>query len=247
MPKKYVIELEEEERANLKTMVSKGKAAARMIQHAHVLLQADSAVGAPAWKDEQIAETFDLHIRTVSRIRQRFVEHGLDDALRRRLQPHGRKPRLDGVGQAQLTQIACSEPPEGRQRWTLRLLADRLVQLEVVDEISHETIRQALKKTPLLRNLWLYKCNTFSSIPADHCMLRPLYERLLTALGHFRNIWAPRRSTTGPLPCRVSGQSKRPQIRILTAYSPCSTKVIVSGPRWYRREHSLQRAVSYLV
>jgi transposase len=147
MLKKYVVELEEEERANLKSMVSKGKAAARMIQHAHVLLQADSAAGAPDWKDEQIAEIFDVHSRTVARIRQRFVEHGLDDALRRRLQPHGRKPRLDGIAEAQLTQIACSEPPEGRQRWTLRLLANRLVELEVVDEISYETIRQSLKKT----------------------------------------------------------------------------------------------------
>lgn len=149
MPKKYVVELTADERRELERLVSKGKAAARKIQHAQILLKADEAPGGPAWIDVRIAEAFGVKVCTVERIRQRLVEHGLEDALVRRQNPHGIRMRrtLDGVGEAQLCRLACSAPPEGREHWTLRLLADRLVQLEVVKTISYETVRQTLKKT----------------------------------------------------------------------------------------------------
>ena len=147
MPKKYVVELTEDERKLLKELVSKGKAAARKIQHAQVLLKADGAPGGPAWKDRKIAETFSLTVCTIERIRQRFVEHGLDDALERRQPKRTRRRRLDGEGEARLIALACSKAPEGRRRWTLQLLADRLVALEVVGHIVPETVRQTLKKT----------------------------------------------------------------------------------------------------
>ena len=147
MPKKYIVELTEEERERLKELVSKGKAAARKIQHAQVLLKADGAPSGPAWKDRQIAETFSLSVRTVERVRERFVEHGLEDALTRRQRTRSRRRRLDGEGEARLVVLACSKAPDGRKRWTLQLLADKLVELEVVDHIVPETVRQTLKKT----------------------------------------------------------------------------------------------------
>ena len=148
MPKKHVVELTVDERRELESLVSKGKAAARKIQHAQILLKADQAESGPGWTDERIAEAFGVKVRTVERIRKRLVEHGLEDALVRRQNPHGPSRRtLDGAGEAQLCRLACSAPPDGRERWTLRLLADRLVQLEVVKTISHETVRRTLKKT----------------------------------------------------------------------------------------------------
>jgi len=149
MPKKYVVELSAEERANLNAIVSKGRALARKRQHAQILLKADEGPSGPAWKDEKIAESIDVSVRTVERVRQRLVEHGLEDALTRRTTPHGSRTRrkLDGEAEARLTQIACSKPPAGRLRWSVRLLADRLVELEIVDTISRETVRRTLKKT----------------------------------------------------------------------------------------------------
>ena len=149
MPKKHVVKLSADERRELESLVSKGKTAARKIQHAQILLKADEAPGGPAWIDVRIAEAFGVKERTIERIRQRLVEHGLEDALVRRQNPHGVRMRrtLDGAAEAQLCRLACSAPPEGRERWTLRLLADRLVQLEVVKTISYETVRSALKKT----------------------------------------------------------------------------------------------------
>ena len=147
MPKKYLVELSSGERSYLESLVSKGKGLARKIQHARILLKADSGPAGPAWTDERVAEAFEVNVRTVERIRRRLVEHGLDDALLRRQATHGPRRRLDGAGEARLCQLACGAPPEGRQRWTLRLLADRLVELRVVDRISHETVRMTLKKT----------------------------------------------------------------------------------------------------
>lgn len=147
MPKKYLVELTADERKRLIELVSKGKAAARKIQHAQVLLKADGAPSGPAWKDRQIAETFSLSVRTVERVRERFVEHGLEDALTRRQRTRSRRRRLDGEGEARLVVLACSKAPDGRKRWTLQLLADKLVELEVVDHIVPETVRQTLKKT----------------------------------------------------------------------------------------------------
>jgi hypothetical protein len=149
MPKKYVVELSPVEREMLRSVVAKGRVLARKRKHAQILLKADQAEGGPAWIDEQIAQAFDVGVRTVERIRQRCVVHGLEDALLRRQDPHGQKMRrkLDGVAEAQLCKLACSAPPTGRERWTLRLLADHLVRLEVTPSISHETVRSTLKKT----------------------------------------------------------------------------------------------------
>ena len=147
MPKKYVVELSAEERGYLRGIVSKGKGAARKIQHAQILLKADGGRDGPSWTDERVAEAFGVRVRTVERIRQRLVEHGLEDALNRRQGAHGPPRKLDGAGEARLCQLACSAPPAGRERWTLGLLADGLVALRVVDSICRETVRLTLKKT----------------------------------------------------------------------------------------------------
>jgi len=144
---KYVVELTSEEREELKELVSKGKAAARKITHARVLLQADESKGGSAWTDNQIAEAFGIHINTIHVIRRRFVEQGLQPALERKNQcSPSRKRIVDGEVEARLIALRCSDPPEGTNRWNLRLLADKLVELEIVPGISHETVRQALKK-----------------------------------------------------------------------------------------------------
>ena len=129
----------------LQQVLTKGKAAARTPRHAQALLKADQPVG---WTDAAIADAFALSVRTVERLRQRFVEDGFDAALKPK--PVPRLPRkIDGAVAAHLVALACSDPPEGRRRWTLRLLADRLVELELVDSISHEGVRAALKKNAL--------------------------------------------------------------------------------------------------
>ncbi len=149
MPKKHVIELSPEERKQLNVIVSKGRVLAQKRCHAQILLKADEGPEGPALNDEEVACAIDVSVRTVERVRRRLVEHGLDDALTRRSNPHGSQARrkLDGEGEARLTQIACGQAPEGRERWTVRLLADRLIELEIVDSISRETVRQTLKKT----------------------------------------------------------------------------------------------------
>jgi len=146
--KKYEIELSSVEREFLREIVSQGSAAARKIQHAQILLKADVSEKGPAWKDEAITDAFEVSIRTVERIRKRCVEHGLEDALVHRKNPNGvHRRKLDGHGEAHLSKLACSQPPEGRDSWTLQLLGDRLVELKVVDSICRETVRTTLKKT----------------------------------------------------------------------------------------------------
>ena len=146
MDKKYIVRLTDEERTQLKELIAKGRAAAYRITHAHILLQADA--DGPAWPDERIAEALRVHVNTTHNVRQRFVEGGLETALNRkkRLMPP-RQRILDGEGEARLIALSCSGPPAGRARWTLHLLADKMVELRIVDSISHETVRQALKKT----------------------------------------------------------------------------------------------------
>lgn len=141
MNKTYVIELTDEESDALLAVVGKGKAGARKIRRARTLLLADEGL-----TDEAIASTLHMGLSTVHRTRKRFVQEGLEAALNDRPRP-GQPRRLDGKQEAFLVAMACSDPPEGRTRWTLRLLADRLVELDVVDEISHETVRRVLKKT----------------------------------------------------------------------------------------------------
>jgi hypothetical protein len=148
MNKKYVVRLTSEERTQLQRLVSVGKAAAQKILHARILLQADQGPEGLAWNDEQIAQGLSAHPRTIANVRRRLVEQGLEAALNRKKQAHpSRGPRLDGKAEACLIAMRCGEPPQGRMRWTLHLLADKLVELKVVDRVSYETVRRTLKKT----------------------------------------------------------------------------------------------------
>ena len=143
--KKYVVKLTSQERKQLEGLIKKGKVPGYKIRHAQMLLKADQGKQGPGWHDRQIAEAFGAHLTTVERLRKRFVEEGLQVALERhKRQNYTRK--LDGDAEAQLIAIACSEPPEGCNEWTLRLLADRLVELSVVDSISHMTVKRTLEK-----------------------------------------------------------------------------------------------------
>jgi transposase len=144
--KKYIVTLEPEERELLQQLIRKGKAAARKLTHARILLKADSGKGQPGWTDEQIAQALDIHPSTVANVRRRLVEEGLDAALSPRPGGHRRR-KLDGDAEAHLIALVCGEPPQGHERWTLRLLADHMVELGYVDAVSHETVRQTLKKT----------------------------------------------------------------------------------------------------
>lgn len=146
MNKKFVVRLSVEERARLESLLAKGKAAARKLTRARVLLKADCSSLGPAWSDQQIAEALNLGLITVHRVRRSFVEGGLDGALVRRPVPRRRR-MLDGEQEAHLIALACGSPPPGRCRWTLRLLADKLVELGHVGTVSHETVRRVLKKT----------------------------------------------------------------------------------------------------
>jgi transposase len=146
MNKRFVVRLSVEERGLLESLVAKGKAAARKLTRARILLKADCSSLGPAWSDQQISDALDLGAITVHRVRRSFVEGGLEGALVRR--PLPRRPlMLDGEQEAHLIALACGSPPAGRRRWTLRLLADRLVELGHVDKVSHETVRRTLKKT----------------------------------------------------------------------------------------------------
>ena len=147
MALKYIVTLAQEERDWLEQLLAKGKAAARKLTHARILLKADASERGPAWRDEDIVNALDCGAATVSRVRERFVMEGFEAALEPKRPERVYERRLDGKGEAQLVTIACSQPPDGRTRWTMRLLADRLVDLGVVDRISSETVRLALKKT----------------------------------------------------------------------------------------------------
>ena len=148
MNKTYIVRLTDVEREELKQLIDAGKAAAYRIKHANILLKVD--VDGPNWTDERAADAFNCNAKTVRNIRQRFVENGFSSALERKKQKNpSRKRVLDGKAEARLIALRCGDPPEGFARWTLHLLADTLVELEVVDSISHETVRQTLKKTSL--------------------------------------------------------------------------------------------------
>ena len=148
MKKKYIVTLTQEEQQMLRQMVSRGKTAARKLMHARILLKADSSDGV-GWDDAAIAEGLEVGRATVERVRKEFVEDGLVVALERKKPRRQYQRKLDGDGEAHLIALACSQSPQGTSRWTLRLLATRMVALEYVDDISHETVRQVLKKTNL--------------------------------------------------------------------------------------------------
>lgn len=144
---KHVVRLTAEERGQLQALITKGGRAATVLKRARILLKADEGEEGPAWSDECVAEFAEVSLSTTRRIRQRFVDGGFDAALFRKPASDRQYRKLDGQAEAHLIALTCSAPPEGRVRWTLRLLADRLVALEVVDEISSESVRRTLKKT----------------------------------------------------------------------------------------------------
>jgi transposase len=146
MNKKYVVRLTTEEREHIETLLQRGRAHARKLLYARILLKAD-ANGPDRWTDERIAEAFEVSTATVARERQRFLEDGLEVALMPKKPGRPRRRVLDGRAEAHLIALSCSDPPEGRERWSMRLLADRMVELGNVDTVSHETIRRTLKKT----------------------------------------------------------------------------------------------------
>ncbi len=144
---KHAVALTDEERAALRTLVGRGSAPARRLSHARILLKADQGEGGAAWSDAAIAGALEIHPATVARVRQQFVAEGLEAALDRRAPRREYARKLDGAQEAHLVAVACDTPPEGYERWSLRLLADELVRLDVVDTVSHETVRRTLKQT----------------------------------------------------------------------------------------------------
>ena len=148
MAKKYVVALSEAERARLRTLVGRGTGAARTLTHARILLKADQGEGGPGWTDAAIAVALEVGLATVGRVRQACATAGLDAALHQKRPDREYGRTFDGAREARLIALACSDPPAGREHWSLRLLAEHLVRLEVVATVSHETVRRALKQTP---------------------------------------------------------------------------------------------------
>ena len=146
MAKKYVVQLTEEERTELKSLVRKGTVAAHKRLHAEILLKADISEWGDKWQDERISDAFGISIRTVARVRERLVTGGLESALNRAKSSRTKRKVIDGENEAHLIALTCSDAPEGHSRWTLRLLGQRMVELGYVESVSHETIRQTLKK-----------------------------------------------------------------------------------------------------
>ncbi len=144
--KKYKVTLTEQEREELGQLIGRGKGAARKLLHARILLKADSQIG---WNDEAISEALEVSVSTIERVRERFVEEGLVAALERKAPKREYKRKLDGEQEGHLVALVCSQPPDDRARWTLKLLAQKMVALEYVDSVATETIRQTLKKMNL--------------------------------------------------------------------------------------------------
>jgi hypothetical protein len=147
MKKKYPVILTEAQREHLKSLIAVGTAPARKLTHARILLKADQSPEGPGWADEAIANAVETSQPTVARVRKQHFCEGLEAALNRRPPNRQYHRKLDGEQEARLVALACSEPPEGQARWSLRLLADKLVELEVVEEVSYQTVRRTLKKT----------------------------------------------------------------------------------------------------
>lgn len=146
---KYSVRLSLQQRKSVEQVVRSGIAPARKIMHAQILLKADKGKQGPAWSDQQIRDAIGVGESVIRRVRKRFVEQGLEDALNRRQQPaRPEKQKLDGKQEAHMIALMCTQQPEGQERWTLRALADRLVEVELVESVSHETVRSVLKKMP---------------------------------------------------------------------------------------------------
>lgn len=148
MQKRYFVKLDKDERKELSQLVKTEKIAAKKRTHAQVLLLADSGKHGPAWKDEAIAEACQVTVQTVENIRKRLVLEGLESALSRKKQVRpSRQMILDGEKEAKVVATCCGSAPSGRACWTLRLLAERVIELNIVESVSHETVRRCLKKT----------------------------------------------------------------------------------------------------
>lgn len=147
MKKLYSVLLTQAQRQQLSELISAGTAPARTLTHARILLKADQGPEGPSWKDPEIVTAVEVSRPTVERVRRRFATEGLEAALQRRPPRRQYQRRLDGRGEAHLIALTCSNPPQGAARWTLRLLANRMVELEYVDSLSYETVRRTLKKT----------------------------------------------------------------------------------------------------
>jgi hypothetical protein len=146
--KKYIVKLSEAEREYLQTLINKGKSPAKRLLKARILLKADASEQGEGWSDGRIIEALDTNMSMVTRVRQQLVEEGLEAVLsRKQRESPARTPIFDGEKQARLTALACSTPPEGRARWTLRLLEDKVVELGIVERASDSTIGRVLKKT----------------------------------------------------------------------------------------------------
>jgi Homeodomain-like domain len=146
--KKFIVELDAQERTRLQGLISKGKAPAKVILKARILLKADQAKGGPAWLDAQIVEAFETNLTMVSRVREKLVTEGLDAVLTRKKRETPPIPAIfDGEAQAKLTALACSAPPEGSARWTIRLLAQHVIERKIVETAHFNTVGRALKKT----------------------------------------------------------------------------------------------------
>lgn len=145
--KKYRVQLGQEQRQQLEHEIKTGRGPARQLIHARILLKADEGEGGPAWGDDQISEAVEVSRSTIERVRRRFVEQGLQEALARRPQPERpQKRKLAGLQEAHLIALTCSPAPQGRKRWTLRVLADKLVELGEVEAVSHKTVGEVVQK-----------------------------------------------------------------------------------------------------
>ena len=145
--KKYRVQLNQPQRQQLEQEVKTGKGPARQQMHARILLKADEGAYGPGWSDEQICEALEASLSTIERVRRRCVEHGLEEAITRRPQPERpHKRKIDGEQEAHLIALCCSEVPTGHEHWTMRLLADKMVELGYVEQVSHKTVWETLKK-----------------------------------------------------------------------------------------------------
>lgn len=149
MPKKYCIKLKKNEREEFVKLLKKPTLSQRKRLHAQILLKADESKFGPGWNDKRIADAFETSISTVERTREKCVKHGIKIALEGHPSPRVYRRKLDGEGEAKLIALCCGEAPEGRDRWTLKLLGDKLVELKVVERISETAVRETLKKMNL--------------------------------------------------------------------------------------------------
>lgn len=147
--KRYRVTLSQPERAELQGLVNKGQGQARRLRRARILLMADEAQENEGWKDADIAQALGAQVRTVERVRQKCVQEGIEAALNHTRPTKSRGKVLDGAAEARLAQLACSPAPDGRESWSMQLLADKLIELEVVETVSRETVRTTLKKMNL--------------------------------------------------------------------------------------------------